>query len=666
MKTPLFPAALAAAAVFPVFPANSQENAAAPAPLAVIERKLPPPGIEIPAETRERVAARLEKLSDDLWGAGPSDYADDAAVYLKAVGYALEHGEIYSEKELPLLDSLLDKAAARVAALDAGSHPWSDRRGLLALGYTSSIDGSVQPYGLEIPEKLDLSKPVPLLVWLHGRGDKTTDLTFVSRCEAKSQALGGKVGEQRDAIIVHPFGRHCIGWKHAGEIDVLEVIEQVKKRYPIDPDRVALAGFSMGGAGAWHIGAHHADRFCAVHTGAGFVETAIYNKLTPETYPPGHEQTLWGLYDVPGYVRNFFNVPLLAYSGENDRQREAAELMADTIAKAGGELRHVIGPGMEHRYHDEKVKEIWAWLLEQWKTGRDTAPPAVHVQTRTLRYPGLKWAHAEGLEKHWSDSRVEARWDFSKNRIALETENVTALRLDAPAGKNLAGAAVAIGGSELTIDDPGFPVASAHLRRTEKGWIWGEPEGLRKRPGLQGPIDDAFMAPFVVVGPAKAGVHPRVQRWVEFELEHLRRRWSSLMRGKLPMKDVAEVNSVDIDESNLILWGDPQSNPLIAEIADRLPVEWTPTELRLGGKSYPAESHAPVLVFPNPLNPKRYVVINSGLTFREGHDRTNSLQNPKLPDWAVIDLTVPPDDLAPGKVVAADFFDENWRIAGER
>lgn len=138
------------------------------------------------------------------------------------------------------------------------------------------------------------------------------------------------------------------------------------------------------------------------------------------------------------------------------------------------------------------------------------------------------------------------------------------------------------------------------------------------------------------------------------------------MRGKLPMKDVAEVNSVDIDESNLILWGDPQSNPLIAEIADRLPVEWTPTELRLGGKSYPAESHAPVLVFPNPLNPKRYVVINSGLTFREGHDRTNSLQNPKLPDWAVIDLTVPPDDLAPGKVVAADFFDENWRIAGER
>ena len=39
------------------------------------------------------------------------------------------------------------------------------------------------------------------------------------------------------------------------------------------------------------------------------------------------------------------------------------------------------------------------------------------------------------------------------------------------------------------------------------------------------------------------------------------------------------------------------------------------TTLTVRGKTYPA-NHAPILVFPNPLNPKRYVVINSGLTFR--------------------------------------------------
>ena len=154
---------------------------------------------------------------------------------------------------------------------------------------------------------LDLSKPVPLVVWLHGRGDKTTDLHFLERCAAKHQAFGGLLGEQTDAIILHPFGRQCVGWKHAGEVDVFEAIDAVKRDFPIDPNRIVLAGFSMGGAGAWHIGAHYREEFCAVIPGAGFAETARYNNLKPEDFPPKLEQTLWGLYDVPVYRRNFLN-----------------------------------------------------------------------------------------------------------------------------------------------------------------------------------------------------------------------------------------------------------------------------------------------------------------------------------------------------------------------
>jgi hypothetical protein len=60
---------------------------------------------------------------------------------------------------------------------------------------------------------------------------------------------------------------------------------------------------------------------------------------------------------------------------------------------------------------------------------------------------------------------------------------------------------------------------------------------------------------------------------------------------------------------------------------------------------------------------RKYVVLNSGVTFREAHDRTNSLQNPKLPDWAVIDLSQPPDAATPGRIAAADFFDEEWKLA---
>jgi hypothetical protein len=70
-----------------------------------------------------------------------------------------------------------------------------------------------------------------------------------------------------------------------------------------------------------------------------------------------------------------------------------------------------------------------------------------------------------------------------------------------------------------------------------------------------------------------------------------------------------------------------------------------------------------VMIYPNPLQPSRYLVVNSGPTYREGHDASNSVQTPKLPDWAIIDLSVPPDALAPGRVAAVDFFDESWALS---
>ncbi|MCA9088084.1 MAG: hypothetical protein KDA90_05540, partial [Planctomycetaceae bacterium] len=75
-----------------------------------------------------------------------------------------------------------------------------------------------------------------------------------------------------------------------------------------------------------------------------------------------------------------------------------------------------------------------------------------------------------------------------------------------------------------------------------------------------------------------------------------------------------------------------------------------------------ADGHAPVLIYPNPLNPQKYVVLNSGFTYREYDYLNNARQTPKLPDWAVIDLSVPPNSRWPGKVVGANFFDERWQV----
>jgi hypothetical protein len=204
-----------------------------------------------------------------------------------------------------------------------------------------------------------------------------------------------------------------------------------------------------------------------------------------------------------------------------------------------------------------------------------------------------------------------------------------------------------------------------HFRKKDKVWevVEKADDGtLRKRHGLQGPIDDAFMDSFLMVRPTGKPLHEKVGAWAAAEMKHAVEHWRKQFRGEARVKDDNDVTDADVAAHNLVLWGDPQSNKVLAKIADRLPVRWDAREVRLGRDMFAAEHHAPVLIYPNPLNPKRYVVLNSGFTFREYDYLNNARQVPKLPDYAVIDVRTPPSSRLPGAVAAAGFFDEEWKL----
>ncbi len=651
--------------------ANFSSFASAIEPIKPIVRCIPPPGIDQSyshvdlsfklLDMRSRIRGLKHRLSNDIAGdvaARFATYAPDVEVFLKAAEFAVRLGEFYNRTELSRVDEMMKVAEKRLDHLYAFKTPWTTQRGLVVRGYRSSIDGSVQPYGLEIPEDLDLSKSVPLYVWLHGRGDKTTDLHFIHQRMTRP----GRI-QPKDAIVLHPFGRHCMGFKSAGEVDVLESIAHVSTQYKIDPDRIVLMGFSMGGAGVWHIGAHYADRFVAMSPGAGFAETARYNRMTKENYPPWYVQKLWGSYDVPGYVRNLFNLPVVAYSGELDKQIQAARVMEEAFVEHDNKLPHIIGPGVGHKYHPDSLKELMGRMDVAVQEGLDRAPKKISLQTRTLRYSKMHWIVAHGLNEHWKDARIDAEVK-SNGAVHITTKNVNAFAVLPPYLPNSGN--VVVDGQSLAV-----PVAGPHrsetiLARSDDGWEWMKigdyhESVLRKIPGRQGPIDDAFMEPFLVVKPGKSK-NQRLQQWIDFEFQHFVDRWQALYRGDVRQKSADEVTREDIQQYHLILWGDPSCNPIIQRLADRLPMDWNEKELKIAGKSYDASIHLPLMIYPNPEQPWHYVVINSGPTHREGHDRTNSLQNPKLPDWAVIDIRQPPDEFTPGKVVAADFFDEMWQV----
>jgi hypothetical protein len=149
--------------------------------------------------------------------------------------------------------------------------------------------------------------------------------------------------------------------------------------------------------------------------------------------------------------------------------------------------------------------------------------------------------------------------------------------------------------------------------------------------------------------------------WVQAEFDRAVKMWRDIFRGDAPVKDDSAITDDDIANSNLVLWGDPSSNKVLAKILPKLPLKWDAQTIEFRGYRLDAAHHAPILIFPNPLIPQRYVVLNSGVTFREEAYGTNSLQTPKLPDWAIIDLRTPPGPRWPGLVYDAGFFDEQWR-----
>jgi hypothetical protein len=402
-----------------------------------------------------------------------------------------------------------------------------------------------------------------------------------------------------------------------------------------------------------------------------------YQNITPDRMPEWYVQKLWGLYDVPDYVRNFFNTTVIAYSGELDKQRAAAEVMVEAFKGEGRELTHLIGPKVEHKYEPETLKELLKRLNAVVGVGRKPYPTEVHFQTRTLRYPEEKWIRANGLEEHWKDSRIDA--EKKDGAITLQTTNVSRLAITLP--PEWANSALTIDGQPLgrLMESPvPIQLTSIHPFGKQDGrWKRVDPEPLadgrvpiraagdstptaplRKRPGAQGPIDDAFMSSFLVVTPSGKSKNAAFQAWCDAELSHFRNRWRALMRGDIP-----EVRDLYFGgaKGNIILWGDPDTNEVMRSLMPKLPVKFQGGKWTVGNTTYDGNRFVPTMIFPRPEG-NGYIVLNSGLTFREAHDRTNSQQNPKLPDWAIIDITQPPDANSPGRIHDADFFDEAWQL----
>ncbi|MEA3213621.1 MAG: hypothetical protein QOE70_6678 [Chthoniobacter sp.] len=718
-------------------------------------RPVPPPGVPIPDADRfelttgvAALAQEIAALEKDLQGKPELlGQLPDVQIFHKAVDWALRFDEFFDVKQVALAKKQLELGKQRAQELRDGKPSWNAISGadgkpaadgkdrlpaLVVRGYKSRIDGSIQPYGLVLPEdyKPGETKPRPLHFWCHGRGEKLSELDFINqRMTSKGDYT------PPGAFVIHLYGRYCCANKFAGEVDLFEALADAKKHYPIDDARLVVRGFSMGGASAWQFGTHFAGMWAAVQPGAGFGESKEFLKLgttLDKPLPTEWEQTLWRWYDSTGYVANLANTTTVAYSGEIDGQKQAADIMIRYARKEAGNenppaaelgkvapgdgspkadearvagtapdlaLYHVIAPKTAHKVIAEAKPEVEKLVEAAVEKGRELVPKEVRLTTYTLRYPRMDWVFVTGLEKHWERADVMGKLNPESNQVSLTTKNVTSLSLvwssDHRVFSDWSKASVTIDGQTISngVAAIKFGLIS-HLQKVDGKWqkldgfhsspgdlqaslspaphyqlsapsvniaVGQRPPALRKLPALSGPIDDASMDSFVFVRPSGKPLNKAVGDWAESEFAHAVTQWRAVFRGEARVVADTAVSADDIANSNLVLWGDPSSNAVLKKIADQLPMKWDAKQLVFAGQTYDAAHHAPVLIFPNPLNPQHYVVLNSGFTFREAAALNNAQQVPKLPDWAIVDLSTPPDGYWPGKIVKAGFFDEQWQ-----
>lgn len=635
---------------------------------AVDVKPVPPPGIAVPQADRaelEAGLAHLQKSLDELRG---NPLAPDVQIFHNAVRYALEFNEFFKPAEIGRAKDLLRQGQERADALAHGSAPWTTATGLVVRGYVSKIDRSVQPYGLVVPPTYSPSLPHRwrLDAWFHGRNEALSEGNFLYDREHNPGEF-----TPPNTIVLHLYGRYCNANKLAGEVDLFEALDAVKRQYAIDENRILVRGFSMGGAAAWHFAAHYAGLWAAAAPGAGFSETPEFLKVwqKEKLEPTPWEVKLWHLYDATDYAVNLSNCPLVAYSGEIDGQKQAADMMAKALAAEGITMTHVIGPNTAHKYHPDAKVTINRLLDAIAERGRDPYPRKIRFTTWTLAYNRMKWVAIDGLGKHWERARLDAEI-VDDHAVEVKSVNVTAFTLSMGAGgcplDVTRKPVVTIDGQRVSAPPPESDRAwKAHFVKSGGKWLAreaaGEP-GLHKRHGLQGPVDDAFLSSFIFVRPTGTAMAPGTAGWVKSEQERAITEWRRQFRGEAQVRDDTQIGDAEIAASNLILWGDPGSNKILARIASRLPVQWSDGAIVAGGKRWPAATHAPILIYPNPLNPAKYVVLNSGFTFREYDYLNNARQVPKIPDWAIVDTSTPPNERYPGKLAAAGFFGEKWEL----
>ena len=212
--------------------------------------------------------------------------------------------------------------------------------GLHSLSLLRANDPTIH-YTISIPRNYSPSARVPLILALHF-GVRGGDSTGAGRDVV--EILIGPALAELGAIIVAPDSTRGDWGSPENESAVNALLDMVLAGYMVDSKKIAVTGFSMGGAGSWHFAGKYPERFSAVIPVAG--------------RPPASASG-WRL-------------PILAIHSRNDQVAPIGptETRIAELQKSGVNAKLITLNGITHfethRFVDG-LREAVPWLREIWK-----------------------------------------------------------------------------------------------------------------------------------------------------------------------------------------------------------------------------------------------------------------------------------------------------------
>ncbi len=555
----------------------------------------------------------------------------------------------------------LDRYTARaqielgLAALDklrAGTMAGDGATGLVERAYENETDGTVQPYHVYVPQSYDPARPTPLVVFLHGYVPTiTVNDPWVPYLEDVRAA------ERLGFLFLIPYGRRNSDFVAAGEVDVLAAMEATQAFYNVDADRVYMMGVSMGGYGAWNIGLRYPHLFAALGPVSGHTDMARWLRR------PREEMPFWKRWhyewDNPiDLAENAASLPLHLMHGALDLLIPTDQ--SDEMVSRQGVLGHPIDytrvPNEGHyvylgpKVYDSTIEWFGDHRRVQW-------PKRIVYKTYSLRYDTAYWATIEQLEQWGKPAYIEVE-ALAGNQITVRTRNVAALTLRLSEELVDMDAPVTVVHGEREVYNGPVPDSGAITVYFDGDYEAGRGEGLWKEKALCGPVEDAYNYPFLIARGTGSNELGALAEGVR-DADRFADEWDRYADGKPRVKDATEVTKQDIADYNLVCFGRPRSNAILKRAAAKLPIKFEGDAFVVGEQEFSGTDVGLVMIYPNPLNPKRYMVVQSGAF--HGDALSINHKYDLIPDFIVFDgLT---EDDQTNRALCAGFFDRQWQLS---